>query len=298
MTLIRSAIAAFAACAGSALAAPAHVEFEALREADVFTSAPAASVVAIAPAAITLEEIIDDPPAAAEAAAAVPAKPADPDSFFKGWKGNVEGGLNGSEGNSENLSFRAGVGATRETSKMKTTAALTYTYATSDGEKTKSRGVLDLRNDWNMGERWIFFATGKAEYDEFQDWDWRLSAFAGPGYYFVKSERTKLLGRVGLGLTREIGGSRDEFIPEGLLGLDVEHKLTERQKLFASVEWLPDLSELWEYRLNAKGGWEILVDPEVNMTLKLGIEDRYNHNPGPDREKNDVEYFMLLAWNF
>lgn len=298
MTLIRSAVAAFAACAGSAmaLAAPAHVEFEAPREAEILTSTPVASVVAIAPAAITLEEIIDDPPAAA--AAAVPAKPADPDSFFKGWKGDVEGGLNGSEGNSENLSFRAGVAATRETSKMKTTAALTYTYATSDGEKTKSRGVLDVRNDWNMGERWIFFATGKAEYDEFQDWDWRLSAFAGPGYYFVKHDRTKLLGRVGLGLTREIGGSRDEFIPEGLLGLDVEHKLTQRQKVFASVDWLPDLSELWEYRLNAKAGWEILVDPEVNMTLKLGIEDRYNHNPGPDREKNDVEYFMLLAWNF
>ena len=297
MISFRHAVAALVACAGTTVFA-ANVAFEAPAEADVFATAAAAPVFAFTPAEVTFETFSDEPPAAAAPAPEAPAKPADPDSFFKGWKGNVEGGLNGSEGNSENLSFRAGIGATRETSKMKTTAALTYTYATSDGEKTKSRGVFDLRNDWNMGERWIFFATGKVEYDEFQDWDWRISAFAGPGYYFVKHDRTKLLGRVGLGLTREIGGSRDEFIPEGLVGLDLEHKLTQRQKLFASVEWLPDLSELWEYRVNAKGGWEILVDPEVNMTLKLGIEDRYNHNPGPNREKNDVEYFMLLAWNF
>jgi hypothetical protein len=50
--------------------------------------------------------------------------------------------------------------------------------------------------------------------------------------------------------------------------------------------------------MNAKAGWEIVVDPEVNMTLKLGVEDRYNDNPGPDRKKNDIEYFALLAWSF
>ena len=286
-------VASFLVLAAGACAANASslVAFELPVEAELPTGRLTEVTLSLDPAAVS-----DQPPAAD--AAAAPAKPADPDSLFKGWKGNVEGGLNGSDGNSQNLSFRVGVGASRETSAMKTTAALNYTYAASDGEKTKSRGVLDLRNDWNVGERWVVFATGKIEYDEFQDWDWRLSAFAGPGYYFVKNDRTSLLGRVGLGLTKEVGGSRNEIIPEGLVGLDVEHKLTERQKLFASVEWLPDLSELWEYRLNAKAGWEILVDPEVNMTLKLGVEDRYNHNPGPDRKKNDIEYYALLAWNF
>jgi len=292
------AITALIAGAGlghSALGAAAQNEFGESQSPELFAAlATASTVLDVEPAAVKLEE----PPAAPADPKAPPAKPADPDSFFKGWKGTVEGGLNGSSGNSDNLSFRFGVGATRETSTMKTAAAASYTYASSDGEKTKSRGVFDLRNDWIVKDPWMFFATGKAEYDEFQDWDWRLSAFAGPGYYAIKNDRTKLLGRVGLGLTREIGGERNEIIPEGLIGVDFEHKLTERQKLFASVEWLPDLSNLWEYRVNAKAGWEILVDPEVNMTLKLGFEDRYNHNPGPDRKKNDTEYFALLAWTF
>jgi hypothetical protein len=39
---------------------------------------------------------------------------ASPPSFFKGWTGGVEVGLNGSEGNTERLSFRAGANATRK----------------------------------------------------------------------------------------------------------------------------------------------------------------------------------------
>jgi hypothetical protein len=284
------------ATAGTLGAHAASVEFVPVREADLFAATSAAeTIIALTPAAVSHEVILDDAKAQPEAA---PAKPADPDSFFKGWKGSIEGGLNGSNGNSDNLSFRLGLGASRETSAMKTTAALTYTYATSDGEKTKSRGVFDLRNDWNLGERTIFFATGKLEYDEFQDWDWRLSAFTGPGYYFVKSDRTKLLGRVGVGVTKEVGGSTNELIPEGLIGADLEHKITERQKCFVTVEYIPSISEAWDYRVNAKAGWEVLVDPEVNMTLKIGIDDRYDHNPGPGFKKNDIEYFILLAWNF
>lgn len=219
-------------------------------------------------------------------------------SFFRGWKGNVEGGLNGSSGNSDNMSLRFGVAGVRDTRAMKTSASLGYTYATSDGEKTKSRAVFEARNDWNLSGRWVIFAQGKVEFDEFQDWDWRLSGFVGPGYYFIRNERTNLMGRVGAGLTREIGGSRNEIIPEGLVGFDFDHKLTEREKVFVSAEWLPDLSELWEYRANARAGWEVLIDPEVNMSLKVGVENRYNHNPGPDRKKNDFEYFMVIGWNF
>lgn len=234
----------------------------------------------------------------ATSGASTPALPPPPKSFWRGWSGSIEGGLNGSSGNSENFSIRGGINAARASETATTTASLAYTYDTSDGVNTKSRGVFDLRNDWNISERWVLFAIAKTEYDEFQDWDWRLSLFVGPGYYFIKEEQTQLLGRIGVGVTKELGGSRDDFTPEGLLGFDLLHTLTERQKLFLTADFLPDLSELGEYRINAKAGWEILVDPEVNLTLKLGVEDRFNTNPGPNRRGNDLEYFALLVWPF
>ncbi|MDX2147360.1 MAG: DUF481 domain-containing protein [Planctomycetota bacterium] len=219
--------------------------------------------------------------------------------FFEGWKGNIEGGLNGSDGNSENLSFRFGVGANRKVETMETVANFTYAYATDDGEKSKNRAEFFGKNDWLFKDSpWGFFAQAKLEYDDFQDWDWRLSLYAGPTYTVIKNERTTFRLKAGAGATKEFGSTRNEWIPEGIVGFDLTHKLTDRQSVYVSAEYLPSLSDFPDYRINAKAGWEILVDPEVNMTLKLGIEDRYNSNPGPGFRKNDVDYFIILAWTF
>lgn len=221
-------------------------------------------------------------------------------SFWNGWKRTVDLGILGSEGNTESFGARAALGAQRKTDDMETTVGLSYVYSSNDGEKTKSRGELAARNEWLYGKdsRWGFFAEAKLEYDEFQDWDWRLSGFVGPSYAFIRNDKTLLRGRVGAGGTYEIGGEDDGFEPALLFGVDFEHQLNERNKLFASAEYLPSLSDFPEYRANAKAGWEILVDEATNMNLKLGIVDRYDSDPGPGIEKNDIEYFVTLGWAF
>lgn len=220
-------------------------------------------------------------------------------SFFSGWKGSVEFGLTGSTGNSENLNVRAGISGTRKARETDTAAALTYLYANDEGTKTKNRGELNLRNDWNLGEsRWSLFSQGRVEYDEFQDWRWRLSAYGGAGYSFLRDEKTTLKGRLGAGVSKEFLSSRNELVPEGLVGLDFAHQLTERQRIFYSGEYLPSLSEFPQYRVSQKAGWEILVDPEVTMTLKLGVEHRYQSTPGDGFKHSDLDYYALLAWAF
>jgi len=44
--------------------------------------------------------------------------------------------------------------------------------------------------------------------------------------------------------------------------------------------------------------YSILVDPELNMSLRLGVENRYNSNPGGNDKKNDLDYFLALVWAF
>lgn len=229
-----------------------------------------------------------------------PVVEAGPSSIWKGWSGSVEGGLNGSDGNSESLNIRAAFNAQRKSDTMETKFRSEYSYATNGGEKEKNRWFNELRNDWLLGtdKRWSFFALGQVEYDDFQDWNWRLSAFVGPGYKLVKTDKTTLNARAGAGLTKYIGGETNEIIPEGLLALDVEHQLTERQKLTGSFEYYPSFKQFSEYRIVARAGWEILVDPAVNMMLKLGVEDRYDSNPGDGFKKNDIDYFAMIGWKF
>jgi putative salt-induced outer membrane protein YdiY len=263
---------------------------------------PAYGPVALAPSAtLNLADARVDDPATTDPAttATAPAAAEPPKDFFSGWKGNVELGANGSAGNSENLSIRGGIGGKRVTEHMETTAKLDYGYANNDGKKTKSRGQFEARNDWFLKDsKWSIFALGRIEYDELQDWDWRLSAFVGPGYTFIKNEKYLLRGRVGAGVTKEIGGSRNELIPEGLVGADFDWQITKNTKFFSTAEVYPSLQDFSEYRALARAGIEVLLDESAKLTLKLGVEDRYQSEPGPSKKKNDVDYFAVISWNF
>jgi hypothetical protein len=136
------------------------------------------------------------------------------------------------------------------------------------------------------------------EYDKFQDWDWRLSAFGGVGYEVIKNEKTLLLPRFGAGATQTFGGSDDKVTPELDFGLDWEQKIDDRQKLFVTADYYPSLLNFSDYRARIKGGYEVLVDPVNNLSLKLGVEDNYDSSPGDDAKKNDITYFLLMVYNW
>jgi putative salt-induced outer membrane protein YdiY len=220
-------------------------------------------------------------------------------SFWDGWKRTVEIGANGANGNSDSLSVRAGAKAARIARTMESRAAISYAFSSDQGSTSQNRGNATFVNDWLFeASPWGMFAKGEVEYDQFQDWDWRFSAFAGPSYAFIKKDRVTLLGRLGAGVSREIGGTTNEWIPEGLAGAEFSYQLTPRQRIFVNGEYLPSLTNFPEFRVNAKAGYRIIIDPDSNLSLNLGVNDRYESDPGEGFEPNDVEYFMLLGWEF
>lgn len=246
--------------------------------------------------------------AAAEAAAAaeVPGVPegageapeVEQTSFWTGWEGTVEAGLAGATGNSENFNFRVALNAQRLTERLETKYDASYRYATSDGEDTANRFETGLRNDWLVRDsRWRYFAQGRYEFDEFQDWDHRVSAFGGVGYEFIKDDKTTLVGRAGLGGNATFGGGEDEFTPEGLLGVDYTRKLAREQELGLGTEVLLALDPVGDYRVNSYAEYKIMVNPENQMFLKAGAKHRWDSDPG-DAERSDLEYYLTLGWGF
>lgn len=226
-------------------------------------------------------------------------RPPASESWLRGWTGSAALGLNGADGNTERISFRAEAGGKRTVEAYETSFNLLYTYGRENSRETENRFEGGLRNDWLFKDSpWRLFALAKYEYDNFQDWDHRVSAFVGPAYEFLKTDTTFLLGRVGAGVSREFGGEDNTWTPEGLIGADFEHKFSDRQKLTASADFYPALDDFGPYRFTAKGAYEILVDPSNGLTLRLGVEDRYDSTPGEGFKRNDITYFALLAWNF
>lgn len=221
------------------------------------------------------------------------------DSFWSGWEGSVEAGLTGASGNNERFNIRASIEGKRETDLHLDKVSFTYSYAEDDAEQTENRFEAKYRHDWKLPDsKWRIYARASYEYDEFQDWDHRVTIGPGVGYEAIDNEKTQLLLRAGVQATKEIGGEENKWTPEGVLGFDYAHQLTERQSIEASFDFYPALDDFGPYRFEGEAAWKIEVDPESNLFLRVGLEDRYDSSPGPDKKRNDITYFATLGWSF
>jgi hypothetical protein len=61
------------------------------------------------------------------------------------------------------------------------------------------------------------------------------------------------------------------------------------------IDYYPSWEDYADYRVEANAGWEILLDEESHMSLKLAAIDRYDSTPGGKRP-NDLNYSMVLVW--
>lgn len=214
------------------------------------------------------------------------------------WCGGVELGFSGADGNSENYKLRLGGDAKYETLDSMLKLDVLYTIASAKSVISENRLLSNARHEWLFRESpWNLFVSGSAKYDEFTAYDVRLGVHAGLGYQFLKTPSVCLKGRLGAGGSREIGGPNNRFMPEALVGADFDFRISDRQKVTSTIEVFPDLGELGEYRLTAKVAYELLVDPDWNLTLRLGALDNYDSTP-EGRKPNDIEYFATLLWKF
>jgi hypothetical protein len=56
-----------------------------------------------------------------------------------------------------------------------------------------------------------------------------------------------------------------------------------------------DADAVFAGRINSKAGWELLLDEEMNLSLKLTVLDRYDSTPNR-AEPNDIDYAAMLLW--
>lgn len=212
------------------------------------------------------------------------------------WESSFEFGINGTTGNTESMSFRVGADTKHKTDNNTLAVNFTYARTQANGVETQNNALLSVRDDWDFADSpWSMFIQQRTLYDEFTAFDVRVSANAGLGYYFVEQPGAKLKGRVGSGFSREIGGPNDDVVPEAVFGADVEAKLTDRQKIEATMEYLPEWAEWGDYRFESRASWSIKLATEANLSLKLSVYERYDSTP-EGRRPNDLDYALLLLW--
>jgi putative salt-induced outer membrane protein YdiY len=219
-------------------------------------------------------------------------------TFWDPWEGNVELGLNGTDGNTETFNIRLGALAKRKTEFRTEQIQITSIQKRANGVTTANTALIDSRIDWPMpSSKFNTFLHSLVEYDQFKAFDYRISGDTGVGYEFIQTDITTLIGRMGLSASHEIGGPNNKTNPELLLGSEYKHKFNETHQISAQMSYYPNLVDFTDFRLNSQASWQIVLSQVHNLSLKLSVIDRYDSTPEGARP-NDLDYSTLLLWTF
>lgn len=203
-----------------------------------------------------------------------------------------------SDGNTEQFNINSLFSATRETEETKLAFRAGYFFSQEDGNETSNKGFGTVVHDWYFDEHWFAFADGRFDYDEFKSWRYRIASHGGVGYRLINEDDFKLTPRVGIGAAKEFLSDRNEIIPEGLAGLDLEWNITENQSLVASTYYYPYLDDLGEYRWINTAGWNIRIDQADGLSVTIGFLHEYESDPDPGIDQNDFRLFGGLTFDF
>ena len=215
------------------------------------------------------------------------------------WTGSFAAGLNGKSGNSQSLDINTTLDLARDTEYNNTTLLASYFYTANDVATVTDRFFGQGRQERKLrNPRWSLFAQSAIEWDRFKAFDYRIALHGGLGFEVYKLDDRFLKLRFGAGASREVGGVLDEWIPELQFGGDWERQLTDTVKLYANVDYYPNIEDFADYRLNTRAGVDFVIDAERNINFRMFAFNRYDSTPSAGNVENDIDYGMALVVGF
>lgn len=218
--------------------------------------------------------------------------------YYKYWSGSFELGLDGVEGNTKTFNFRAGLELKRKTKITLFQFELDYRKTRSDNKDTGNMCFLDARLERLLGKGiWSAFIRNTTSYDEFKNYNVRVATDLGLSLLLIKRDNLTFKTRTGAGFSQEYGGVGSEASPEITLGWDLDWKLNDRNKLSATMDYMPNVTDFNDFRMQFESSWETIINVDMNLSMKLGVLDRYDSTPNGNLP-NDLDYTLLIVWSF
>ena len=217
----------------------------------------------------------------------------------KGWQASADFSLDSSTGNTEEQSTRLGSHLKRELPDRITTGDLSYYYKVREAEISDNKLTLGLGRDWLLPEsRWFYFLQGRFDYDEFESWQQRANAQAGPGYHLIENGDMTLDVRSGLGVRREWGSINDNPKFEGLIGADFVWEITGNQTCKFAPYYYPVVSDFGDYRTRFSGEWRYFFDEDMRLSFLVGALYEFQSIVDPGKEHADLRVYLGLGYGF
>jgi putative salt-induced outer membrane protein YdiY len=218
------------------------------------------------------------------------------------WRYALGAAASVSSGNSDSSSLNFNGEGLRATTLDKIRFYGRALRAKSDGETTAEQVGLGGRYERNFGPRWYGFGQGDYLHDKPANLQTRLSVGLGAGYHLIQGETTTFDVFGGVGYTRDdfvdpdvvAGALRDSYgRSELLLGEESTHKFSESTTFKQRLVVYPNLKDSGEYRAEFDAG--VAVAMTKVMSLTVGLNYRYNSDPGEGLKKGDTLFLTGIS---
>lgn len=211
-----------------------------------------------------------------------------------GWDTEFTFSYDLNRGNSDTDAFRIGAKTDHKRERDEILLEARYDYGKADDVKNVENAYAVADYNYVFGR--ALYTNVKAEYlyDDIADIQYRvLAAPPALGYFFIRNEKTRLSGELGVAwLWEEVGGITDDY-PALRLKQRYEHDFNESVSVFQLVEYTPELGSDSRHLVRFEAG----VDSALMKLLHLRVHlvDRYDSDPAEDAEKNVVSLNVGLV---
>jgi putative salt-induced outer membrane protein len=221
------------------------------------------------------------------------------------WRGVLGAGLSYTSGNSKSSAFNLNAETVRATANDKLRFYGAGLYGKSSGKESANLARLGGRYDYDLTPRVFGFGGADFEYDKIANLKLRAAPSVGLGYHVIKNANTTFDVFAGVGYTYDSffapanidGKLRDHYgRPELVLGESSTHKLSASTSFRQSLTVYPNLANTGEFRAVFDAG--LAVAMSSNLSLTVGLVNRYNSDPGLAFKKNDLLFVTGIAAKF
>ena len=216
--------------------------------------------------------------------------------LLKDWHRELGISLVGSSGSSENFTFRSSLNFNYEDDKSRWDSKTAYLLSSDENETSENKAYTTLTRDWLvLDAKYFYFSNTNLYWDEFKDYDYRITQFGGTGYHFFKNEKWDVIGRLGLGVKQTVGGELgEETVIEGLVGFEIKREIKDKNSIeFANI-YFPSLTDTDDFRNLSTFNWHRKLGYISGLGLKIGLRNEYDSTQD---KKYDFDYFVSLTWD-
>lgn len=222
------------------------------------------------------------------------------------WKTIVTAGANVTRGNSETMLLNGAVISAFKQDKNEARVGVEANYGetqTTQGSGTNEtkKTNANVNNARAFGEyrrllteRNYMYCNAELMQDDIADIKYRSMVGPGVGRYFLMSNTQKLSGEIGAAyIKQEVADKTDDTVAMRLAER-YELKLSASASLWESVEYLPSFDDFSQYLLNAELGAEAAIN--AKLSLRVVLQDKYNSDPAPGKDANDLILIAGLSY--